>query len=62
MLLVVVRDGHDHFIEKFPGAIDDIEVAVRHRIEAAGINRASDHGSGNVERTNDECRKAAAPK
>ena len=44
LLLIVVRDGHDHFVEQFAGAIDDIQVPIRHRIEAAGINRASDHG------------------
>jgi hypothetical protein len=57
MLLVVVGDGDDDFIEQFSGAIDDIEVAVRDRIEAARINGAADHGD-ECRMTNDECRMA----
>ena len=44
LLLVVMRDGHDHFVEKLSGALDYIEVTVGDRIEAAGINRASHSG------------------
>ena len=44
LFLIVVRHGHDYFIEEFSGAIDHIEMTIRHRVEAAGINRASDHG------------------
>ena len=44
LFLIVVRDGHDDFVEKFAGAFDDIEVTVCHGIKAAGINRASSHG------------------
>jgi hypothetical protein len=40
-LLVVVRDADDHLVEQFARALDDIEVAVRDRIEAAGINSAA---------------------
>jgi hypothetical protein len=43
MFLVVVRDSDDYFVEQFAGAIDDVQVPVRHRVEAAGVNRASDH-------------------
>ncbi len=49
LLLLVVRDGDDHFIEEFARPLDDIEVAVGDWIKAAGINRAS-HEGGNVQR------------
>ena len=41
LLLIVNRHRHDDFVEKRAGPLDDIEMTVRHRIEAAGINRAS---------------------
>ena len=44
LLLVIVRDGDDHFIEKFAGTLNDIEVTVCDRIKAAGVNCAF-HGS-----------------
>ena len=50
MLLIVVRDGDDDFVEKFPGALDDVEVAVGDGIETAGINGAANHLAKNVER------------
>ena len=40
LLLVVVGDCYDDFIEKFAGALDYVEMAVRDRIEAAWVNRA----------------------
>ena len=46
MFLVVVGDGDDDFVEQFSGAIDDIEVAVGHGIEAAGVNRAAGSWAG----------------
>src|SRR3977135_1793494 len=55
LLLVVVGDGDDDFIEQFSRAIDDIEVSVRDRIEAAGVNGAADHGD-ECRMANDECR------
>ena len=41
LLLIVMRDGHDNFVEKLSRALDDIEMAVGHRVETAGIDRAS---------------------
>src|ERR1041384_2090787 len=35
-----MRDRHDHFVKKFSGALDHVEMAVRDRIEAAGVNCA----------------------
>jgi hypothetical protein len=34
LLLIVYRDCHDHFIEQLPRALDDVEVAIRDRIES----------------------------
>ena len=43
IFLVIVRDGDDDFVEELAGAIDDVEVPVCHRVEAAGVNCASHH-------------------
>ena len=40
LLLVIVSDRYDDFIEKFSGSLDHVEVAIGDRIEAAWINRA----------------------
>lgn len=39
----VVRHGHDDMLEKLGGALDDIEMSTRQRIEAAGVDRDSAH-------------------
>src|SRR5256885_15235499 len=33
--------SHNHFVKEFSRALDDIEMAICHRIEAAWINRTS---------------------
>jgi hypothetical protein len=43
LLLIVMCDRHNHFVKKLSRPLDDIEVTVRDRVEAARINRAS-HG------------------
>ena len=40
---------HDHFVEEFSRALDDIKVAICHWIKTAGVNRAP-HEGGNVQR------------
>jgi hypothetical protein len=41
LLFVIVRHGHNDFIEEFSRSFDHIQVAIGHRIKAAWINRAS---------------------
>jgi hypothetical protein len=36
-------DRHNHFVKKFSRPLDYIEMTIRDRVEAAGIDRAS-HG------------------
>src|SRR5438034_2009668 len=43
LLLIINRDRHDDFIKKLTCPLDDIEMTIYHRIEAARIDRAS-HG------------------
>ncbi len=38
LFILVERDAYDHFVEEAGGARHDIEVAVGHGVEGAGIN------------------------
>ena len=40
LFLVVNCDRDNDFVKESAGPLDDIEMTIRHRIEAAGINRA----------------------
>src|SRR5205814_2284730 len=59
MLLIVMSDCDDDFVEKFSGAIDDVEMTVGDRVEAAGIYSAANHLAKNVQRST-RLRKATA--
>src|SRR5712692_2146446 len=53
LFLIIVRNGHNHFIEQFSGTLDHIEMSIGHGIEAAWINRAS-HARKFAEETGNE--------
>jgi hypothetical protein len=59
MLLVVVRDRDNDFVEKLSSPIDHVEVAVGDRVETARINGATGHGTES-RMTNGECRMSRA--
>ena len=40
LFLVINRDRDNDFVKQRTGSFDDVEMAIRHRIKAAGINRA----------------------
>jgi hypothetical protein len=38
LLLVIIGDCHDNLVEQLSRSLDDIQVAVGHRIKATGVN------------------------
>jgi len=66
LLFVIMRDCHYDLVEQFSRSLDHIQVAIGHRIKAAGVNSPSHLRKfaeewGN-EKPNGECRlKAAQP-
>ena len=45
-LLVVDEDSDDNLVEELRAALDNVEVAVRHGVEGAGVDGASHTGFG----------------
>jgi hypothetical protein len=50
LLLNIISDGHDHFVEQLGRALDYVQMSVSDGIEAARIDGSS-HGLENVQRS-----------